>query len=220
MKKGNDVSITKMLADFGITSVGSEQIARQCLFDRGVFEKSVYRKYIARNKVYNARIVLQDSLLWHCHNGDCRGDAKLEYRDYKPLLLVEREFCMVCGGSNDRRALYELVETMEMVGIRNILVVGGAQTKRDEVMSKFLGEPPEWRFVDGKKGDPARLLKNTREWAEIIVLWLPFLDHRVSTHFDVIGDPRVVKVRSGGIAALAKVVSQHLSNSREAALAP
>ncbi len=209
--------IPRMLSKYGITANDAQQLARQFLYDRGVIGKNPGRPSMAAHKIEYAIKELYDAFSWHCNNGNCRRAAA---RD-NPKLLVERFACMYCGGSNDCCALRNLAVAMENVGKGRILVVGGTKAKWQEIENKSPDGRPNWKFIDGTKAPPNRLLKGYHKWADVIVIWSRTpLDHRVSVHFDIKSDTRVVKAPSTGIASLAKAVSQHLADSRESALAP
>lgn len=206
----NDVPISQMLREFGIGDVASQQLARHSLAEWGIIAR-LNRQRIAVYKRDGALEALSESFLWHCRNGDCRTAARDTARAAGlPPLLVEQPHCSVCGGSRDVSALARMSAALTAVRLSRVLVVGGTDNKRREILEK---SPPgvEWQFVDGKAARPDRLLRAHREWAEVIVLWAStVLDHRVSAHFPAKGDARVITVPRRGIAALSDAVTRHV----------
>lgn len=201
-----DISIGRMLKDFGITAPGAQEAARDALAAAGIISSRPNRTNIAAQKSDGARRALLAAFTWHCGNGDCRREA-----DAAPRLLVEKSSCMICGGSNDRRALEKMASTMVAAGMSRVLVVGGTDAKCREILKKSPCEV-QWRFVDGKKSRDDRYFRHNREWAEVIIIWgSTVLDHRVSAHFDRKGDHRVITVTRRSIGALAHEVVDHLN---------
>ena len=206
----DDILIPQMLREFGIADGASQQLARQALSDWGLITRP-NRQKIAAYKRDDSLEALTESFIWHCNNGDCRMGARAPGAvSGLPPLLVEQPHCSVCGGSRDTSALSRMAGALAAARLSRVLVVGGTENKRREILEK---SPPgvDWQFVDGKAARPDRLLRSHREWAEIIVLWAStILDHRVSAHFPARGDDRVITVPRRGIAALADAVTRHV----------
>ncbi len=202
----NDIPIARVLEGLGITNPADQQAAREVLVQAGVISSRPNRANIALNKVGQARDTLWNAFLLHCGSGGCRQKATAA----RSPLLVERSYCRLCGGSNDRAALNDLAEQMGAARIGRILVVGGTETKYREILET---SPPgiEWRFVDGQTARHERYYRTNRNWAQVIVLWSSTpLGHKVSSHFDGKGDSRTVTVSRRGITALANGVICHL----------
>lgn len=218
-----DLPISQLLKELGIADGESQRLARQSLAEWGVIRPD--RQRIAAYKRDDALLALSESFLWHCGNGDCRGQARRAppparsaddrpapsgSSDDRPPLLVEQPACSICQGSPDASALRRMAEALRAAGLSKVLVVGGSQNKRQEILRK---SPPgiQWRLLDGTTAKPDRLFRPDREWAEVIVLWgSTELDHRVSDHFPAKGDDRVITAARRGITALADAVTQHL----------
>lgn len=200
-----DISIAKMLKDFGIAAPGAQKSAREALAKAGIISRRPNRTNIASEKVDRARETLESSFLWHCGNGDCRRRA-----EGAPRLLVDQVHCTICGGSKDRSALERMVSALADANIARILVVGGTEAKGREILQKS-PRGVEWRFVDGTKSKDDRYFRPARRWADIIVIWgSTVLDHKVSSHFEGRGDDRVITVTRRSIGALADAVVEHL----------
>lgn len=212
-----DLPISQLLKELGIADGESQRLARQSLAEWGVIRPD--RQRIAAYKRDDALLALSESFRWHCGNGDCRGQARRAIpsdspADDRPPLLVEQPACSICQGSPDASALRRMAEALRAAGLSKVLVVGGSQNKRQEILRK---SPPgiQWRLLDGTTAKPDRLFRPDREWAEVIVLWgSTELDHRVSDHFPAKGDDRVITAARRGITALADAVTQHLRRHR------
>ncbi len=205
-----DLSLARVLKDFGIASPASQASARSALVEAGTISSRPNRVNISAEKVGPARSALQAAFLWHCGNGDCRREAS-SFSD--PTLLVEQQSCAVCGGSGDRKALQRLAKAAGKAGVVRILVVGGTATKWREIRAKT-SAGVEWRFVDGVKSRDDRYFRGDRRWADVTVIWgsTP-LDHRVSNHFVRKSGAPVITVTRRGIASLADAVADHLGRS-------
>lgn len=201
-----DISIAKMLKDFGIAAPGAQRSARQALAEAGIISRRPNRTNIASEKVDRAREVLEGTFLWHCGNGDCRRRA-----EGAPRLLVDQAHCTICGGSKDRSALEGMVSALAAANLTKVLVVGGSEAKGREILQKS-PSGVDWRFVDGTKSKDDRYFRPARRWADIIVIWgSTVLDHKVSSHFEGKGDDRVITVNRRSIGALADEVIEHLA---------
>ena len=201
-----DISIAKMLKDFGIGAPGAQKSAREALANAGIISRRPNRTNIAAEKVGRSREVLEAAFLWHCGNGDCRRRA-----EGAPRLLVDQTHCTICGGSKDRSALERMVSALADTNIAKVLVVGGTEAKGREILQKS-PRGVEWRFVDGTKSKDDRYFRPARRWADIIVIWgSTVLDHKVSSHFEGRGDDRVITVTRRSIGALADAVVEHLN---------
>lgn len=206
--KETDISISRMLEDMGISAPASQKAAQDALAEAGIISFRPNRINIAASKVERSLQVLQAAFFWRCGSGNCKTKAEARGRQ---TLLVERTHCMVCHGSNDRRALEEMASAAAASNVSKILVVGGTDAKRREIREKS-PSGLEWRFVDGKKSKDDRYFRHNRRWAEVIVIWgSTELDHKVSEHFVRKGDTRVITVSRRSIGALADEVVGHLS---------
>ena len=206
--KETDISILRMFRDLGISAPASQKAAQDALADAGIISSRPNRVNIAASKVERSLQVLQAVFFWRCGGNNCAAKAEAVGRQ---TLLVERAHCMICGGSNDRRALEEMASAAAASNVSKILVVGGTDAKRREIREKS-PRGVEWRFVDGKKSKDDRYFRHNRRWAEVIAIWgSTELDHKVSEHFVRKGDARIVTVSRRGIGALADGVVRHLT---------
>ena len=202
-----DVPIRRMLEGFGIEAEPSRAAALRALVDAGVISGKAGRKNIASSKSDVALETLQAAFAWHCNGNDCKAEAAASG---DATLLTNKKSCGVCGGSNDRNALRRMAEACREAGVSRVLVVGGTDNKRRELEDK---KPPgvEWRLVDGTKSRKERHARPDLDWAQVVVIWASTeLDHKVSSHYDLKGDPRVITVRARGISRLANEVASHV----------
>ena len=204
-----DVLITAMLSELGITSADAQQSAWEALVAAGVVSGRPNRTRIAEDKRERVGAVLGDAFLRHCHNGDCSQRATSSAGS-REVLLVDQQFCEVCGGSTNRRALERMAVAMQAAGTSRVLVVGGTEEMEREIRRNTPASV-EWRFENGLTSRDDRYYRADMQWAELIVIWSSTpLPHKVSKHFAGKGDGRRVTVTRRGVAALADQLRQRL----------
>ena len=204
-----DVLITAMLSELGITSAAAQQSAWEALVAAGVVSGRPNRTRIAEDKRERVGAVLGDAFLRHCHNGDCSQQAASSAGS-REVLLVDQQFCEVCGGSTNRRALERMAVAMQAAGTSRVLVVGGTEEMEREIRRNTPAFV-EWRFENGLTSRDDRYYRADMQWAELIVIWSSTpLPHKVSRHFGGKGDGRRMTVTRRGVAALADQLRQRL----------
>ena len=204
-----DVSISEMLAGFGVTDAGAQQSALVALVAAGVVSSRPNRTRIAADKRARVGEVLAESFVKRCHNGDCTQEAAGGDGSRQPL-LVEQQFCEICGGSTNRRALERMAKAMKTAGVGRVLVVGGTEKLAREIRENAPNSV-DWRFENSLTSRDDRYYRSNIDWADIIVIWSSTpLPHKVSRHFEGVKDGRKITVTRRGIAALADEVRQHL----------
>ena len=203
-----DTCMKDMLADMGITDPESQESAIKDLIRKGVISGRRKRTNIAITKLKRVESCLQETFSWHCRSGDCKRAAKAATR---PPLLVAKSHCAYCGGSADRRSLKKMSETLDALGSRRILVLGGTSRVHQEIERKSRSLRVEWRFIEGTKAKDDRYYRPHRDWADIIVIWSSTpLDHRVSRHFTGRSDDRVITAERRGISSFCQSVISHI----------
>ena len=204
-----DALITAMLSELGITDAAAQQSALDALVAAGVVSGRPNRTRIAEDKRERVGAVLGDAFLRHCRNGDCSRQAASDAGS-REALLVEQQFCEVCGGSTNRRALERMAGAMQAAGTSRVLVVGGTKEMEREIRNNTPALV-EWRFENGLTSRDDRYYRADMQWAELIVIWSSTpLPHKVSRHFGGKGDSRRMTVTRRGVAALADQLRQRL----------
>ena len=209
-----DLTIERMLSDFGVTHPDAQQSAVEALVDAGVLSSRPNRTRIAADKRERVAAALSEVFVRHCNNGDCRQVAA-QPGPRRPL-LADRQRCEVCGGSANRSALERLARAMQERGLSRVLVVGGTEASERDIRQSSAGAL-EWRFVNTQVARDDRYHRSNREWAEVMVIWSSTpLPHKVSRHYEHGGDSMRITVTKRGVAALADTVRERLERQPSA----
>ena len=197
-----DESIETVLADLGLTGAAATR-AREVLDAQGVTNERKQR--VAINKRARLEGVIAERFARFCETCSTRTDA-----GGRELVLVPREYCEHCGGSDNARALDEAAERLSAAGLRRLVVVGGSAAFREEFGA--LGDRLELRLVDGIGRRTKADAKTDVEWADVVVICgATELAHKVSSLYT--GDPEVrgklVRTSRRGVAAIAGDIAHH-----------
>ena len=204
-----DVTIPRMLSEFGVTHAEALKAAVEALVEAGVLSSRPNRTRIADGKRERVASVISEAFLRHCHNGDCRQQAAALPGPRRPL-LAEQQHCELCGGSANRSALERMARALSERGLSRVLVVGGTEAAEREVR-ECSPSSVEWRFVNTLVARDDRYHRANRDWAEVIVIWSSTpLPHKVSRHFEHGGGGIRVTVARRGVAAMSDGVREHL----------
>ncbi len=173
--------ISVFLRSNGISGANEQAIARGVLEDAGFTRPG--KVNMAVDKEARARERLESALAFHCADAVCREalsrNAHQESNPRQPL-MVERDFCEICGGSADGRELRAMANSMEKAGLSRIVVVGGTKQKETAIL-RMSPETVQWRFVNDFKRVDERDAAADLKWADVIVIWARTpLKHRVS----------------------------------------
>jgi hypothetical protein len=157
--------------------------------------------------------VLAAGSLRVCGDPECERLA----RDGKPgarlVARVAPTSCLVCGGSNNRRAAGALAARLAATGVDRLLVVGGTPALHTELVRLLTPHGIELRCVDGTHGShTAKGAAQHLRWAQVVVIWgATPLPHKVSAlYVNAPPGTRVVKLARRGIEALCRAVAQSL----------
>jgi hypothetical protein len=191
------MSIHELLAGLGITGEAAVD-ARKVLEAEGVTNPRKQR--IATSKVERARDAIDRHWRRLCHN--CRqramGDGRL-------VVAVPPAACSACAGSNNTRAVREMVAACISAGVNRLVVVGGSPNTRLE-LSELIDSDLELRQVDGTRSVSRRAAHCDIAWADlVVVLGATQLAHKVSTLYTRDSEARrkLVSTSRRGIEAIA-----------------
>lgn len=199
-----DVGIDELLASLGLEGEAAA-LGRAALEDAGLTNPRKQR--IAAAKAERAREAVDARLARLC-----AACAERAPRDGRRRIVVPPAVCPRCGGSNNRRALRDLVDACAAAGVRRLVVVGGSPALRKELRAE-LGDALDLRLVDGVERRTKREAQGDLDWADVVLVWgSSILGHKVSTLYtrDGGGTP-VVTVPRRSIEALAGEVVRHLA---------
>lgn len=204
-----DVEIDAWLVERGYALPASKAAARAALEGAGLTRAGKAR--ISTEKLARAEEALGAKLALHCSNPECVAWAKGTGR--QPLACEPKSTCERCGGSDNRRAMTDLVEAFRARGVRRLLVVGGSPSVREELQEK-LGDAIELRLVDGTERRTADKARADTDWADLILVWgASELHHKVSMQYTQAGGAakrKLVLVQKRGIAQLLAAAVAHL----------
>lgn len=199
-----DVAILEFLHDEGFVGPGAPEAARAVLEAEGLTRPGKVR--MAASKLDTARLALETFLVRACAGCRARGEAGAGGRT---LVEVAQEACPYCRGSDNRRAVADMVEACRARKVRHILIVGGTATLHGhlEDLIRRAGGGVQLRCVDGAEAVHTRNEATAHlQWAHLAVIWgsTP-LPHKVSQLYT--GHPLAQKVKTitvtqRGIAAL------------------
>ena len=198
-----DKPIATFLLRLGISGVEPQAAARAVLEEAGL--TSSRKTNMAVSKQAAAQDALEARLAFHCASVACQKSLRL-HEDQSPtprdLLLVEKQFCVVCGGSNDRTALEEMAHALRDAGLCRVVVVGGTDAKFAQIR-EHSPAGIEWRFVDGLNNVNETKAKADLKWGDVIIIWggTP-LPHRVSGLYSSASHAKVANAT--GITTLAR----------------
>ena len=204
-----DVEIDAWLVERGYALPASRAAARAALEAAGLTRAGKTR--ISTEKLARAAEALGAKFALHCPTPECVAWAKGTGR--QPLACEPKASCERCGGSDNRRAMTDLVEAFRAKGVKRLLVVGGSPSVREELQEK-LGDAIELRLVDGTERRTADKAKADMEWADLILMWgASELHHKVSMQYTQAGGDvkrKLVLVQKRGIAQLLAAAVAHL----------
>ncbi len=167
------------------------------------------KQRMANHKLAAAREALWAGVTPVCADAACRaavGSPAL------PIVTTVRERCVVCGGSNTKRAVKRMLEACEAAGLRRILLLGGSKAAHGELRGALGGSKVEVRMIDGLEVSPTnKTALPDLEWAQLLVVWASTaLPHRVSQAYTE-QRPRdlpLITVARRGVEALCQEVTR------------
>ena len=202
-----DTDIEQWLASEGIVDRASRIEAMVVLAQAGLTRAGKQR--MANHKLAAARAALWAGVTPVCADAACRaaiGSALL------PIVTTARDRCVVCGGSNTKRAVKRMLEACEAAELRRILLLGGGKASHAELRAALNGSAVEMRMIDGAEGSPSnKTALPDLEWAQLCVVWASTpLPHRVSQNYTE-QRPRdlpLITVARRGVEALCQEVTR------------
>jgi hypothetical protein len=203
-----DVEILAFLNDEGFVGPDAPEAARAVLEAEGLTRAGKQR--MAQSKLEAARLALGTLLLRHC--AGCKGRAATDAGG-RTLVEVAQEACPYCKGSDNRRAVAEMVAACKARRLKALLIVGGTATLHRQLQDliKQAGGGPALRFVDGAEAVHTRNEATAHlQWADLAVIWgsTP-LPHKVSTLYTqhpLAAKVKTITVTQRGIAGLCSQV--------------
>ncbi len=191
-----DTALSELLSSRGFEGDGA-QLALAELCRRGLTRRG--KKRIALTKIEAVDQALAAAFLRRCSGTACRRDA----RDSRVEVLVAAEHCEICGGSDNRRAVEEMLAAMRRAGCAKLLVAGGSPGTRGDLERLCAGRIG-LRFVTEDTTPNRKTVGSLLGWSDIAVVWVSTeISHKATS---ALHGPKVLKVMRRGVAALAAAV--------------
>lgn len=169
---------------------------------------------MSNEKIERAERALREKLFLHCTQGECTAFAKASGRE--PLPCEPRNTCERCGGSDNSRAVKDVVDACRRRRASKFVIVGGNPPTRQELERLFSDHGIELRLVDGTKARTVEHVYADFAWADAVLLWgATELHHKVSNQYqDHASGPykrKLLHVPKRGISQLLAGLLTHLT---------
>lgn len=207
LRRRDVVPIDELLAALGLTGEDA-QLARLVLEEGGLTRPG--KTNIAAEKVERAREAIDAEIARLCATCAPVG------AEGRQLALVPQAACAYCGGSNNQRALLEMIAACERAGVTRLVIVGGSPAVRADLVRA--GAHLELRLVDGVERRTKAQARGDIGWADVVVVCgASELYHRVSELYtrDPLARAKLAVSTRRGVEAIANAVTEHLAR-REA----
>jgi hypothetical protein len=198
----NDVPIDALLADLGLSGRTAGD-ARAVLEAEGLTNPRKQR--IATAKAGHVAAAIDRHWQRLCHN--CLPRAAVDGRS---IVTVSSAKCSMCGGSNNARAVSDMVDACRAAGIERLVVVGGSPNARRDLDETVAGSL-DLRLVDGTRSMTRQAAQADIAWADlIVVLGATQLAHKVSKLYtrDPAARKKLVTTSRRGIEAIADDITR------------
>lgn len=226
-----DIPITKMLAELGVVAADEVATARAALEAAGLTNPRKTNISVEKRAAVTAEIDrIYRRLCVRCAadveaGGDVPGGpsgfeaggrlgagpgtGQRTAPDAHPILRVAQTQCTRCGGSNNQRAVDEMLAACARANVRNIVFVGGSPSVRQE-LTEMLGEALKLRLVEGTRSRTRATADADIAWADlVVVLGTSELAHKVSLLYtdDPAARKKAITVRRRGVEAIAQAIA-------------
>ena len=167
---------------------------------------------ISQEKLDRAAALLEEKVFLHCSQPECLVFAKASGKE--PVPCDPRNACQRCSGSDNARAVKDVLEACQRKGFSKLVIVGGSPTVRHE-LERLVPSVLELRLVDGTKARPLDQAKADLQWGDVVLLWgATELHHKVSNQYQDSATGawkrKLVHVPKRGIAQLLAGLLTHL----------
>lgn len=168
---------------------------------------------ISQEKLERVTVLLGERLFLHCTQAECLAFARASGKE--PVQCDPRNTCQRCFGSDNARAVKDVVDACHKRGLSKLVIVGGSPTVRQELERLVPPGHLELRLVDGTKARPIDQAKADLQWGDVVLLWgATELHHKVSNQYQDSATGawkrKLVHVPKRGIAQLLAGLLTHL----------
>lgn len=132
----------------------------------------------------------------------------------QPVPCDPRNTCQRCFGSDNARAVKDVLDACRKRGFSKLVIVGGSPTVRQE-LERLVPSALELRLVDGTRARAVDQAKADLQWGDVVLLWgATELHHKVSNQYQDSATGawkrKLVHVPRRGIAQLLAGLLSHL----------
>jgi hypothetical protein len=212
MTSESSISIDALLAELGVVTQASRDLAREALESAGL--TNARKRNIAARKRDEVVSLINERFARVCSDARCQ---RVIARDPRPKLVTERFACEVCRGSSNTAAVEAMAAALVDAGRPRLLVVGGSPNARSELEKLLARTGVETQLVDGTVAISSTRADQWVAWADVVVVWGGTqLAHKVSTHFmKPEYSSKRLTLASRGMASLSAAVVEHLEGGRQ-----
>ena len=188
-----DIALQELLSSHGFEGEGA-CLAMERLYSCGLTRPGKTR--IAAAKIEAVEQALDAAFQRCCIKVACRQDIQ----GSRTPVFVSPEHCESCGGSDNRRAVEEMLDAMQHARWTKLLVVGGSPGTRKH-LEQLVGGRLELRFITDETSPSRKTVRSLLDWSEIAAVWTSTeISHKATA---VLRGKKVLKVPRRGVAALA-----------------
>ncbi|MBM4342142.1 MAG: hypothetical protein FJ100_02050 [Deltaproteobacteria bacterium] len=152
--------------------------------------------------------LLLERLVVSCGSGDCTP----RHADVL-VLLVPRDRCEVCAGSDSRQAFSAFCTALRAAGFSRCTVVGGSPAYREMLrdLGRTQGVGLDLRFVADVAPNADQRAKQVRG---LVIIWgATAVDHAATSHYRDAGD-KVLEIPHRGIGGMLRKAAAELQKNR------
>ena len=153
----HDIALSELLSSRGFEGE-SAQLALDRLCRHGLTRPGKSR--IAEAKIAAVDEILGAAFFRHCRKPACRPSVP----DSREPVLVSAGHCESCGGSDNRRAVEEMLAAMQCAGWTKLLVAGGSPGTRGDLERLCRGRL-ELRFITGETTPNRKIAGPLLDWS-------------------------------------------------------
>ena len=205
-----DIALSELLSSRGFVGKSAEAALdelRRC----GLTRPGKAR--IAEAKIEAVDKALGGAFLRHCRKSACLPSAP----GLRKPVPVSSEHCETCGGSDNRRAVEEMVDVMRNAGRTKLLVAGGSPGTRGD-LKRLCADRIELRFVTEETNPGRKTVEPLLRWSDVTAIWTSSeISHKATA---VLRGPKVLKVPRRGVSVLAGAVRDRCRRAGLARPAP
>ena len=171
-------SITEALKLAGLEDAASVEVARAFLDQARITNPT--RDRMSTEKQPRLEDALHQAFYLHCTQPGCLASARESGRT---PLVSRKDACTACGGSNQRRAVEQMLVALKRAGIRGVCVVGGSPALREELEAQ-VGQHVKLTLIDGTQTpDQDRARAHVRGHDVVVVCGGSQLSHKLSNTY-------------------------------------